>query len=135
MTLLAKQSLTVTAMDLIRNYYIKLGLTSPPYRLEYVYAHTIGPDLMRDFLISSAAWRAVNEPPLSDSMKEVIFKGSDLAVDFAEALVKHARDPYLDVRQLKKCEYHVHTVTPPCDPNERQQPIVQVDGPGDESWL
>jgi len=112
-------------MDTIRNYYSKLSLTSPPYRLEYIYSNTISSDLMRDFLISTAAWRAINEPPLSDSMKALLAKGGELALNFTEALLKHAQDPYLDVRKLDACDYHVHTATPPCDR------IAQVDGPGD----
>lgn len=120
-------------MDLIRNYYAKLSLTSPPYRIEYIYSHTIASDLMRDFLISSAAWRAINEPPISDSMKALLAKGGDLANDFIEALIKHAQDPYLDVRKLDNCEYHVHTVTPPCNRSEHQQQyIAQFDGSADD---
>ena len=42
-------------MDLISTYYALHNLTSPPYRLEYIYKHTPSPNPMRDFLISSAA--------------------------------------------------------------------------------
>lgn len=103
-------------MDLVRTYYATHSLTAPPYRLEYIYKSLPDSNPMRAFVLSSAAWRAVHEPPLSESMKALLAKNGALAADFVEAILKHAQDPVYDVRATEACEWHVHHLTPPCDP-------------------
>ena len=97
-------------MDLIRHYYSSQNMTAPAYRLEYIYHFTSGPNKMRDFMVSTAAFRALEDShapenlahagPLmhksfyqpgsyvSDSIKRVLATHPDMAIDFIETLVK-----------------------------------------------
>ncbi|KAF2138505.1 uncharacterized protein K452DRAFT_290645 [Aplosporella prunicola CBS 121167] len=71
---------------------------------------------MRRFLVSTAAYRYLceREPLLSDSMRGVITKGGELAVDFAEALARLHQNELQDVRKGPDCAFHEHTETPAC---------------------
>lgn len=53
-------------MDLVRHYYREQNMTAPSYRLEYIYAYTHGANHMRTFLVSTAAFRAMEEQPKLD---------------------------------------------------------------------
>lgn len=78
-------------------------MTAPAFRLEYIYTYTNTPNLMRAFLVSTAAYRALCEQAstpgvyLSDSIRGVLAKDNTLAVDFAETTIQlqksHLQDP------------------------------------------
>ncbi|KAF2488436.1 hypothetical protein BU16DRAFT_568315 [Lophium mytilinum] len=87
----------------IRHYYASTGHTASPFRLEYVYNHTEGPNALRAFLAETAACRLVlcrdkradaargvvgPEEALSKSMRALVAKGGDLAVDLMAAVVR-----------------------------------------------
>ncbi|KAK3054774.1 hypothetical protein LTR09_004503 [Extremus antarcticus] len=100
-------------MDLVRHYYSSQNMTAPAYRLEYVYHFTSTPNKMRDFLVSTAAFRALEDShgpdnlahagPLmhksfyqpgsyvSDSIKGVLKKNPEMAIDFIETLHSHEK--------------------------------------------
>ena len=111
-------------MDLVRHYYAEQNMTAPAYRLEYVYTYTPGPNHMRTFLISTAAFRALEESPnpdlaaanpmlhktfyapgsnISDSIKGVLAKHPDMAIDFIDELVKLHRNGEHDARHGRDC--------------------------------
>ncbi|EMC92479.1 hypothetical protein BAUCODRAFT_126461 [Baudoinia panamericana UAMH 10762] len=96
-------------MDHIRAYYASADMSASPYRLEYIYAYTSQPNLMRTFLVETAAWRVLNEGSsttpsgatgelgerggVSPALFEVLEKGGrELREDFVRALVKFGRD-------------------------------------------
>ncbi|EOD43137.1 putative btb poz-like protein [Neofusicoccum parvum UCRNP2] len=93
-------------MDHVRAYYRGANMTAPAYRLEYVFDSTSGPNHMRRFLVHTAAYRYLceREPRLSDSMRGVVEKGGDLAVDFAEALAALHQSELGDVRIVEAYE-------------------------------
>lgn len=126
-------------------------MTAPAYRLEYVYTYTHGPNHMRHFLVSTAAFRCLEETPhpdlavanpmlhktfyapgshVSDSIKAVLMKNSEMAIDFIEELVRLRRNGELDARHGADYEWHVHEYTPKCKA-ERHEPW-QSDGADDE---
>ena len=138
-------------MDLVRHYYAEQNMTAPAYRLEYVYTYTHGANHMRHFLVSTAAFRCLEETPhpdlaaanpmlhktfyapgshVSDSIKAVLMKDPEMAIDFIEELVRLRRNGELDARHGADCEWHVHQHTPKCK-TERHEPW-QSDGPADE---
>lgn len=111
------EELKNTVMDLVRQYYHGENMTAPAFRLEYVYANTKGPCLMRNFLVSTAAYRALAEPTgISDSMSSVLKQGGNVAIDFANALVTLEKNERIDVRKGDPCIWHEHTVAPKCEP-------------------
>ncbi|KAF2485339.1 hypothetical protein BDY17DRAFT_293393 [Neohortaea acidophila] len=141
------ESLQNQVMDLVRDYYREQNMTAAPYRLEYIYTITHGPNHMRAFLVSTAAFRlleehskspAVTEPTpassgnafISESMREVLSKNAELSVDFANELVNLHRNGEHDARRGSDCHWHVHTHTQAC-PAEKTEPW-QFDGPGDD---
>lgn len=107
------ESLRNTIMDLVRGYYRRENMTAPAFRLEYVYANTDGSCFMREFLVGTAAYRALADAQgagansynatgnagavdrksggrgkgLSESMKGVLRGGGDLSVDFVESVL------------------------------------------------
>lgn len=107
-------------MDLTRTYYRSEKLTAPAFRLEHIYTATHEPNYMRTFLVQTAAFRIMCEQPedeeklISDSMRGVLAKNNEMAVDFAEAaleLSKKGADP----RRGSDCDWHVHEKTPKCE--------------------
>lgn len=110
-------------MDVIRHYYRSYIQTASPFRLEYVYKFTSEQDQMRDFVIGTAASRALVTGDISGSMHLILSKGGDLSIDFAQALIKYSRNPTDDVRGSPDCQWHIHCHTQPCD-----QGLGQVDG-------
>ena len=102
-------------MDLCRTYYRIHSMTAPAYRIEYIYAFTTGPNHMRNFLVTTAAFRCLCEASaspdeyLSGSMKDLVTKGGDIANDFAEALIKLSKNGIVDVRRGPDCVWHVHS--------------------------
>lgn len=104
-----------TVMDLVRLYYHRQSMTAPAFRLEYIYTMTHLPNPMRRFLVQTAAFRALCESPLgkgvylSESIKGILKKGGDVAIDFAEALVKLSRDEITDPRKGDNCRWHEHS--------------------------
>jgi len=109
------EALSNNVMDLCRAYYRLGNMTAPAYRIEYIYTFTKTPNHMRNFLITTAAYRALCEAPvgpgehLSDSMKELIGKGGDVSLDFAEALIKLNKNGIVDVRRGSNCTFHEHS--------------------------
>lgn len=102
-------------MDVVRAYYRQNNMTAPSYRVEYIYTCTGVPNHMRNFLITTAAYRCLCETPIapgvhvSDSMKTLLAKGGDMPVDFAEALIKLNKNGIVDVRRGSNCTFHEHS--------------------------
>lgn len=110
-------------MDLVRAYYRHQSMTAPAFRIEYIYTMTTLPNHMRNFLGQTAAYRALCETPpapgvyVSESIKGVVRKIPDLAVDFAEALVKLSRNDITDPRKGENCKWHEHSDGKLCKPS------------------
>jgi hypothetical protein len=103
-------------MDRIRAYYRSANMTAPPFRLEYLYSATDGPNKMKAFLVATAAYRVGCEGHLSEVMKDVVGKGGELAVNFVDALLKLLKeDGEGDVRVGSDCLWHEHSNTMVCD--------------------
>ena len=106
-------------MDLVRHYYREQNMTAPSYRLEYIYAYTHQPNHMRTFLVSTAAFRTLEEQPkidlttplpmlhhsshLSSSIKEALIKNPEMATDFVEELINLHRNGAHDARHGANC--------------------------------
>ena len=138
-------------MDTVRHYYAEQNMTAPAYRLEYIYTYTHSPNHMRSFLVSTAAFRCLEETPnpdlaaanpmlhktfyapgsnVSESVKGVLAKNPEMAIDFIEALIEAKKDGEKDVRHGADCNWHVHDSTPKC--KVQRQEVWQSDGPADE---
>ena len=102
-------------MDLCRAYYRHSSMTAPAYRIEYIYAYTSVPNHMRNFLLTTAAYRCLCDAPiapgihLSDSMRGLVAKGGDVSVDFTESLIKLSKNGIVDVRRGADCTFHEHS--------------------------
>jgi len=68
----------------------------------------VAPNAMQRFLISTAAYRILCESRISDSMREVVVRGGQLAVDLVGEIVRLHKDEVRDVRRSADCEFHVH---------------------------
>ena len=100
-------------------------MTAPAYRLEYVYHYTQGDNMLRRFMVDTAAFRALEEAPrqeitatnpmlhktfyapgshVSESIKGVIAKNPEIAADMVEALVKLHRNGDKDARHGLACD-------------------------------
>jgi hypothetical protein len=101
-------------MDLTRAYYRATDLSSPPYRLEYIYENTSGPSKMREFLVATAAQRVIADGGMGGVMRDVLAQGGELTVDFIEALVKVQTEESPDVRRGRDCSWHNHGETRKC---------------------
>ena len=101
-------------MDLCRAYYRQHNMTAPVYRIEYIYTFTDTPNYMRKFLITTAAYRYLCDPPIApgthlpDTMRTILVKRGDVAVDFAEALINLNKNGLEDVRKGPNCAFHEH---------------------------
>ena len=121
------EELENTVIDLVRHYYHSEKMTSPAFRLEYIYSNTKGPCKMREFLVTTAAYRALSDEEekslgISDSVKDLLKKGGDLAPDYAEALCNLNKNDMEDVRKGDDCIWHVHESTPKCPPARALEP-------------
>ena len=110
---------SLVVMDLVRHYYREQNLTAPGYRLEYIYTYTHSSNYMRTFLVSTAAFRALEEQSklelasalpqmhqashLSASIREVLAKNPAMAVDFVEELITLHRNGDHDARFGPNC--------------------------------
>ncbi|KAK4995374.1 hypothetical protein LTR66_004790 [Elasticomyces elasticus] len=109
------ESLQNHVMDQVRAHYRIHNMTASPFRLEHIYTATATPNHMRNFLITTAAYRALCEVPIapnvyiSDSMKGVLVRGSVITTDFVEALIKLQLNVTEDVRRGDPCVFHVHS--------------------------
>ncbi|KAK4556678.1 hypothetical protein LTR86_006249 [Recurvomyces mirabilis] len=117
-------------MDHTRTYYHTSTMTASPFRCQYIYTYTPGPNLMRKFLISTAAWRALYDhtskpehndettntdtPGLSTAMMEVLAKDPIMSADFMHALIEFGRQVAGDPREGGRCVWHVHEGTSKC---------------------
>lgn len=110
------EELRNTVMDLVRRYYHTEQMTAPAFRLEYIYTNTDAPCPMREFLVRTAAYRALSETEkgLTDSVKGAIRGGGDLAIDFVGALLEEVKSERVDARKGDNCRWHEHEVTPRC---------------------
>lgn len=96
-------------MDVTRHYYHGEKMTAPAFRLEYIYTYTHEPNLMRNFLISTAAYRALCEQAsvpgvfISDSIRGVLAKNSDMSMDFADSVVRLHKAGLPDSRAGPDC--------------------------------
>ncbi|GAB7351606.1 hypothetical protein MBLNU459_g2225t1 [Dothideomycetes sp. NU459] len=123
------ESLCNDLVDLVRAYYRVNNMTAPAFRIEYLYANTDGPNFMRAFMVHSAVFRALYEPPiakgvyLSDSMQNIVAKGGVCAIDFCEATIRLGRDDAGDPRKGHDCAWHEHADGKYCPstPNEPYQ--------------
>jgi hypothetical protein len=86
------EKLHMQVLTQVKVYYRVYKMTASPFRLEYIYAATEGPNQMREFLVGTATERVVCEGRLSSVMKEVLAKRGDFAVDFVQALLQCARN-------------------------------------------
>lgn len=129
-------------------------MTAPAYRLEYIYTYTHSPNKMRSFLLSTAAFRALedshagdhlhragstlqktyNNPSnggfVSDSVKAALARNPEMAIDFVEAVVRLHRCGEHDARKGIDCDWHVHEQTAKCPPQTLEP--WQSDGAADE---
>jgi hypothetical protein len=102
-------------MDLVRGYYHATNMSSPPYRLEYIYENTRGSNKMREFLVSTAAQRVVAEGGMSSVTRDVLGQGGELTMDFIDALIKvQGGEDGGDVRKGNNCAWHKHVETRAC---------------------
>lgn len=99
----------ITVMDVTRTYYRAEKMTAPAFRLEYIYTTTQEPNMMRVFLLQTAAYRILCEQPddsgrlISDSIRSVLLKNNEMAVDFAEAAIALSKQDLADPRQGSDC--------------------------------
>lgn len=118
------ESLQNQVMDTVRHYYHQEQMTAPPFRLDYIYANTSGPNKMKEFLVATAAYRVLAKglpesynvgytfkqtEPISDSLEGVLRGGGDVAPDFVDQLILLARDDMEDPRTGDDCRWHEHT--------------------------
>lgn len=101
-------------MDLTRAYYRAADMSSPPYRLEYIYENTDGANKMREFLVATAAQKAVEDGEVGKVMKDALAQGGELCVDFVRALVEYQSGEDVDVRGGRDCAWHRHEQTRRC---------------------
>lgn len=101
-------------MNLVRGYYRQANMTAPAHRLEYLYERTNRSNMMRKFLVGTAAYRALCEGGPSDSIKECIAKGGELATDFATALIDCHRSGMADCRRGADDAWHEHLESKRC---------------------
>jgi hypothetical protein len=126
-------------MDLTRGYYRVEKMTAPAFRLEYIYTYTTQSNAMRSFLIQTAAYRAMCEQQsesdylISDTIREVLMKNNEMAVDFSEAVVGLAKNNLADPRHGSSCLWHSHEHTPSCIPVPAE--AWQSDGAADDMPL
>jgi len=128
------ESLKNLVMNLVRHYYRAESMTAPAFRVEYIYNNTAGPNFMRSFLVSTAAYRALcgdenaenTGKGITDSMKDVLRKGGDVAADYAEALVDLSKNDLPDARVGDDCKWHEHTTTPKCEPAPAPEPFESI---------
>ena len=122
------ESLENQVVDFVRHYYRVEAMTAPPFRLEYVYSNTSGPNKMREFLVATAAFRVVSRgyaaddnnltgdafltSGINDSLKDVLRGGGDLAIDFIVKLVDLVHRDMEDPRGGDDCRWHVHSEGP-----------------------
>ena len=114
------ESLQNQVMDAVRHYYSQEQMTAPPFRLDYIYANTSGPNKMKDFLVATAAYRVLSKglpesdsvgytfkqtEPVSDSLKGVLRGGGDVAPDFVDKLILLARNDMEDPRKGDDCKW------------------------------
>lgn len=96
-------------MDLTRHYYHNEKMTAPAFRLEYIYTYTHEPNLMRNFLISTAAYRCLVEATsvpgvyVSDSIRGVLAKNNEMTIDFAESSIQLHKTGLPDPRAGDDC--------------------------------
>ena len=105
-------------MDLVRHYYHAESMTAPAFRVQYVYANTSGANMMRKFLVATAAYRVMSKGHseshdedenvkgtgmISESMKNTLRGGGDLAVDFVCKLIELSKDDMEDPRKGPDC--------------------------------
>lgn len=100
-------------MDLVRHYYRAEEMTSPAFRLQYIYTSTSEANFMREFLVTTAAFRALSYEEgkpvgLSESIKGLLRQGGDVAADYAEALCRLNNNGMDDVRTGDDGRWHVH---------------------------
>ena len=118
-------------MDLCRAYYRLHSMTAPAYRIEYIYTYTKVPNHMRNFLITTAAYRCLCDAPIapgihvSDSLKTVLAKGGDVSTDFAEALIKLSKNGIVDVRRSGDCTFHEHSDGKVCEKAVREPYMLE----------
>jgi hypothetical protein len=101
-------------MDLTRAYYRSTDMSSPPYRLKYIYENTDGPNKMREFLVATAVQKAIEDGEVGKVMKDVLGQGGELCVDFIHTLVERQGEEGVDVRGGKDCVWHRHEQTRRC---------------------
>jgi hypothetical protein len=99
-------------VDLIREYYRNNNMTAPPFRLVFIYQHTVGDNALRRFLVASAAYRVLKKGDVSNIMQDIISTGGQLAVDLVKRMVKMHSTGIIDPREGSNCVWRDH------DPNK-----------------
>jgi hypothetical protein len=105
---------------MIRHYYAAQDMTAPAFRIEYTYAYTHESNLMRSFLVSTAAYRSMveaskgSQEPLATATRELLAKNSEIALDFIDSMLSLQKNHLADPRTGSKCLWHVHHQTKKC---------------------
>lgn len=81
-------------------------MTAPPFRLVFIYQNTDDDCAMRQFMVSTAAFRVLRQGSLSGVMKDLVGSGGQLAIDLAEALANMHRDGLPDPRRGPDTLWH-----------------------------
>ena len=96
-------------MDMVRHYYASQDMTAPAFRIEYIYAYTHESNLMRSFLVSTAAYCALveaskNTPePLTAALRELLTSNNEIALDFIDSMLFLEGNHLGDPRTGSKC--------------------------------
>lgn len=112
------------AMDHILRFHRTNRVCMDIQTLRYIYENTSDQDIIREFPLALAAWMALSkyEVGLPESYQFLVRAGGDLAVDFADSLLKFEDASKgdlevikeIDPRRLSNCTYHKHTSPPFC---------------------
>jgi hypothetical protein len=96
-------------MDMIRHYYASQDMTASTFRIEYIYAYTHDSNLMRSFLLSTAAYCALVEAlksspePLAIALRDLLAKNNEITLDFIDSMLSLQKSHLADPRAGAKC--------------------------------
>jgi hypothetical protein len=105
-------------MDLVRRYYRDQDMTSPPFRLVFVFKNTDGPCAMRNFLVATSAYRLLTQGHLSQVVTDLVESGGELAGCLMEMILRLYAEGVWDPRTRSDCVWHEHKNTPICGERE-----------------
>lgn len=117
-------------MDTVRRHYLVENMTASPFRLDYIYTYTQPPCLMQKFLISTAAFRCLDDhtangedSTMSDALRASLVKDSQMFGNFEHAMIHAHQSDMQDMRRGPDCAWHKHETTAKCPADdERVEP-------------